>query len=122
MRPAWPASFIQIVGGVIVWPFNGISVQSTVWKTDRIYRQVSRDCPNLNNSVAPEWPVCTKRGEADKHLEWIESTFDFEAKTGRGSGMLQIVQGANGIWKGYMIVLKELKGAKENAGYRRPHG
>ena len=34
-----------------------------------------------------------------KHLEWIESTFDFETKTGRGSGMLQIVQGANGIWK-----------------------
>ena len=57
-------------------------------------------------------------------LEWIESMFDFDTKTGRGSGMLRIVQGADGIWKGYMMytVLKELKGAEENAGYRRPHG
>ena len=57
-------------------------------------------------------------------LEWIESMFDFESKTGRGSGMLRIVQGADGIWKGYMLytALKELKGAEENAGYRRPHG
>lgn len=57
-------------------------------------------------------------------LEWIESMFDFDTKTGRGAGMLRIVQGADGIWKGYMMytVLKELKGAEENAGYRRPHG
>ena len=57
-------------------------------------------------------------------LEWIESMFDFETKTGRGSGMLRIVQGTDGIWKGYMLytALKELKGAEENAGYRRPHG
>lgn len=57
-------------------------------------------------------------------LEWIESMFDFETKTGRGSGMLRVVQGADGIWKGYMMytVLKELKGAEEIAGYRRPHG
>ena len=57
-------------------------------------------------------------------LEWIESMFDFETKTGRGSGMLRIIQGADGTWKGYMMytALKELKGAEENAGYRRPHG
>ena len=57
-------------------------------------------------------------------LEWIESMFEFETKTGRGSGMLRIVQGADGIWKGYMIytVLKELKGFEEQAAYRRPHG
>ena len=57
-------------------------------------------------------------------LEWVESMFDFETKTGCGSGMLRIVQGADGIWKGYMMytVLKELKGAEEIAGYRRPHG
>lgn len=57
-------------------------------------------------------------------LEWIESMFDFESKTGRGSGMLRIVQGNDGIWKGYMIytVLKELKGFEEKAGYRRAHG
>ena len=57
-------------------------------------------------------------------LEWIESMFDFETTTGRGSGMLRIVQDADGIWKGYIIytALKELKGAEENTGYRRPHG
>lgn len=57
-------------------------------------------------------------------LEWIESMFDFESRTGRGSGMLRIVQGTDGVWKGYMIytVLKELKGFEEKAGYRRGHG
>jgi len=57
-------------------------------------------------------------------LEWVESMFDFQSKTGRGSGMLRIVQGADGVWKGYMIytVLKELKGFEEKAGFRRGHG
>lgn len=57
-------------------------------------------------------------------IEWIESTLDFETKTGRGSGMLRVFQGADGIWKGCLMytVLKELKGAEESAGYRRPHG
>ena len=57
-------------------------------------------------------------------LEWIQSMFDFETKTGRGSGMLRIVQDSDGIWKGYLMytALKEVKGAEENAGYRRPLG
>lgn len=57
-------------------------------------------------------------------LEWVESMFDFESKTGRGSGMLRIVQGNDGVWKGYMVytVLKELKGFEEKAGTRRAHG
>ena len=57
-------------------------------------------------------------------LEWIESMFSFETQTGRGSGMLRIVQGADGVWKGYMMytVLKELKGFEEKAGTRRGHG
>ena len=57
-------------------------------------------------------------------LEWIESMFSFETKTGRGSGMLRVVQGADGVWKGYMLytVLKELKGFEEKAGSRRGHG
>ena len=57
-------------------------------------------------------------------LEWIESMFDFESKSSRGFGMLRIVQGSDGVWKGYMIytVLKELKGFEEQAGYRRAHG
>ena len=57
-------------------------------------------------------------------LEWNESIFDFEIKTGNGSGDLQAVQGADGIWIGYMMytILKGLKGAEGHAGYRRSHG
>jgi hypothetical protein len=57
-------------------------------------------------------------------LNWIESMFDFETKTGRGSGMLRLVLGANGAWKGQMIytALQELKGFEDKAGSRRPHG
>lgn len=57
-------------------------------------------------------------------LNWIESMFTFETKIARGSGVLRIVQGADGIWKGYMVytVIKELKGFEENIGRRRPHG
>jgi hypothetical protein len=57
-------------------------------------------------------------------LEWVESMFDFDTKVGRGSGMLRLVQGADGIWKGQMIytALQELKGFEDKAGMRRPHG
>lgn len=57
-------------------------------------------------------------------LEWIESMFEFETKIGVGSGMLRLVQGADGIWKGQMIytALQELKGFEDKAGARRPHG
>ncbi|KAG9236558.1 putative flavin-containing monooxygenase YUCCA3 [Amylocarpus encephaloides] len=57
-------------------------------------------------------------------LEWVESMFDFETKVGRGSGMLRLVQGVDGEWKGYMIytALQELKGHEEAAGHTRPHG
>lgn len=57
-------------------------------------------------------------------LEWVESQFDFETKVGRGSGMLRLVQGTDGIWKGQMIytALQELIGFEDKAGARRPHG
>jgi len=57
-------------------------------------------------------------------LEWVESMFSFETKVGRGKGMLRLVQGADGAWKGYMIytALQELKGFEERIGERRPHG
>ena len=57
-------------------------------------------------------------------LEWVESMFSFETKVGRGKGMLRLVQGADGVWKGYMIytALQELKGFEESSGERRPHG
>ena len=57
-------------------------------------------------------------------LEWIESMFSFETQKGRGSGMMRIVQGADGTWKGYMMytIIKELKGFEESTGSRRSHG
>ncbi len=57
-------------------------------------------------------------------LQWLESMFDFETSFGFGSGMLRLVQGSDGVWKGHMIytALKELKGFEEGEGYRRPHG
>lgn len=57
-------------------------------------------------------------------LAWIQSMFDFETKTGRGSGMLRIAQGIDGIWKGHMMytVLKELRDSEEQTGHRRQHG
>jgi hypothetical protein len=63
-------------------------------------------------------------GSPIEGLEWVESMFDFETKVGRGSGMIRLVQGADGVWKGYMIytALQELKGFEENKGDRRPHG
>ena len=63
-------------------------------------------------------------GSPIEGLEWIESQFDFETKVGRGSGMLRLCEGSDGVWKGYMIytALQELKGYEENAGWKRPHG
>jgi len=57
-------------------------------------------------------------------LEWLESMFDFETKVGRGTGMIRLVQGSDGIWKGYMIytALQELKDSEEKKGDKRPHG
>ena len=50
--------------------------------------------------------------------------FDFELRIGRGSCILRVVQGTDGVWKGYMMytVLKELRGCEEINGARRTHG
>lgn len=57
-------------------------------------------------------------------LEWVESMFHFETKTGRGKGFIRLAQGDDGIWKAHFIStsLQELKGHEEIAGDRRPHG
>ena len=57
-------------------------------------------------------------------LSWIESMFEYETKTGRGSGAFRIAEGDDGMWKGYIVytVLKELKASKEVNGRGRPHG
>ena len=49
---------------------------------------------------------------------------EFETNIGRGSGVLRLIQGADGFWKGYMMytVLKELKDFKEINGRNRLHG
>ena len=50
--------------------------------------------------------------------------FSFETKIGRGKGMIRLVQGEDGVYKGYMLhtSLQELKGFEEVSGARRPHG
>ncbi|KUJ10839.1 putative flavin-containing monooxygenase YUCCA3 [Mollisia scopiformis] len=57
-------------------------------------------------------------------LEWLESMFDFDTTVGKGSGMLRLVQGPDGVWKGYMIytALQELKDFQQQEKYLRPHG
>lgn len=57
-------------------------------------------------------------------LSWIESMFDFESSSGNGSGMLRLLEDANGTWKGCMLytALQEMKDFKELVGTRRPHG
>lgn len=57
-------------------------------------------------------------------LSWIESMFDFENSSGSGSGMLRLLEDANGTWKGFMMytALQEMKDFKELVGTRRPHG
>ncbi|EER39118.1 flavin-binding monooxygenase [Histoplasma capsulatum var. duboisii H88] len=48
-------------------------------------------------------------------LQWIETMFDFETETGKGSGMLRLVRDSDDIWKAYMLgfVLQGLKGYEE---------
>ena len=50
--------------------------------------------------------------------------FEYETKTGRGSGAFRIAKGDDGMRKGYIVytVLKELKASKEVNGRGRPHG
>ena len=62
--------------------------------------------------------------EPGEGMKGIESIFDFETKTGRGSGMTRIVRGADEIWKGYMMftVLKETRGYEESVRPRRALG
>ncbi|KAJ9648572.1 hypothetical protein H2199_001427 [Coniosporium tulheliwenetii] len=59
-----------------------------------------------------------------KDLDWVESMFEFETKTGRGKGVFRLVQGHDDVWKAYTVYtsLQELKGYEEAAGKRRPHG
>jgi hypothetical protein len=57
-------------------------------------------------------------------LEWVQSMFDFETKTGAGSGVIRLIQGSDGAWKAYAIstMLQELKDHREQIGHLRPHG
>ncbi|KAF2642957.1 putative flavin-containing monooxygenase YUCCA3 [Massarina eburnea CBS 473.64] len=57
-------------------------------------------------------------------LEWCESMFHFETKSGRGKGFIRLAQGDDGAWKAHFIStsLQELKDHEEIAGHKRPHG
>ncbi len=102
------------------WDFHTIHGLGKL--TDYMSKNIESGLSNLRLQQSGKFaPSVAKPIES---LEWIESMFDFETKTGRGSGMLRIVQGENGVWKGYMMytVLKELKGFEEKAGSRRAHG
>ncbi|PGG96233.1 hypothetical protein AJ79_09669 [Helicocarpus griseus UAMH5409] len=57
-------------------------------------------------------------------LDWIETMFDFETETGRGSGVLRLIPDTDRWWKAYMLsfTLKELKGFEEKSGATRPDG
>ncbi|KAG5301047.1 flavin-containing monooxygenase [Histoplasma ohiense] len=56
-------------------------------------------------------------------LQWIETMFDFETETGKGSGMLRLVRDSDDIWKAYMLgfVLQGLKGYEEMSGLNLPN-
>ncbi|EEH10275.1 flavin-containing monooxygenase [Histoplasma capsulatum G186AR] len=56
-------------------------------------------------------------------LQWIETMFDFETETGKGSGMLRLVRDSDDIWKAYMLgfVLQGLKGYEEISGLNHPN-
>ncbi|OJD13233.1 hypothetical protein AJ78_06288 [Emergomyces pasteurianus Ep9510] len=55
-------------------------------------------------------------------LQWIEAMFDFETETGKGSGMLRLVQDSEDVWKAYILsfTLQLLKGYEEKSGLNRP--
>ncbi|KAK2804743.1 hypothetical protein FQN50_006481 [Emmonsiellopsis sp. PD_5] len=57
-------------------------------------------------------------------LEWIETMFDFETETGRGSGVLRLVLDVDDKWKAYLLsfTLQELKGFEEPIASRRSLG
>lgn len=74
--------------------------------------------------LAESGPFAPSASTPIEGLEWIESMFSFETKVGRGKGMIRLVQGEDGVYKGYMLhtSLQELKGFEESSGARRPHG
>lgn len=57
-------------------------------------------------------------------ITWIESIFDFATDVGKGTGVIRLLEDANGTWKGCMVytALQELNGHKEISGVNRPHG
>ncbi|PGH03010.1 hypothetical protein GX51_04328 [Blastomyces parvus] len=57
-------------------------------------------------------------------LQGIETMFDFETETGKGAGMLRLVQDSDDVWKAYMLsfTLQGLKGHEEKCGLNRPEG
>ncbi len=106
---------------VFDWDFHTLSGLDNVIKY--IGHNLDRSTPcNLKLQQSGKFaPAITRPIDG---LEWVESMFSFETQTGRGSGMLRIVQSADSTWKGYILytALTELKGFEERAGALRGHG
>ncbi|KAL1306412.1 hypothetical protein AAFC00_005117 [Neodothiora populina] len=57
-------------------------------------------------------------------LEWVQSMFSFETAVGRGTGLMRLAQGSDGVYKAHMLytALDEIKGHEENIAGKRPLG
>ena len=106
---------------VFEWDFH------TTNGLDKVIKYVSR---NIHRSTPRNFKLQQSGKFAPTYsnpvegLEWIESMFSFDTQIGRGSGMLRLVQDADGTWKCYALytALTELQGFEEKAGTRRGHG
>lgn len=99
----------------------------TVHGLDKLSTYISDNLPHTglkNLKLREVGKFAPSLGSPIEGLEWVESQFDFETQVGRGSGMIRLTQGPDGVWKGQMIytALQELKGFEDKVGSRRPHG
>lgn len=103
------------------WDFHTLHTLSTI--TSFLQTRLS-ECEFSNFRLAETGQFAPSSSTPIEGLEWVETMFSFDTKVGRGKGMVRLVQGEDGIYKGYMIhtSLQELKGFEEMSGARRPHG
>ncbi|KAF2085830.1 putative flavin-containing monooxygenase YUCCA3 [Saccharata proteae CBS 121410] len=137
----WLSSFASVLAGGDVSKLSTVLHADSWWRDQlamswdlRTLHGIPKLSEFLTRSLPQAQPYNFRLTESGKFapgektpvegLDWIESMFTFETKVGRGKGILRIVQGKDGAWKGYMVytALQELKGYEDLAGARRPHG
>ncbi|KAJ9625462.1 hypothetical protein H2204_010324 [Knufia peltigerae] len=103
------------------WDFHTLHTLPTITS---FLQQHLPGCQFSNFKLAESGQFAPSASTPIEGLEWIESMFSFDTKIGRGKGMIRLVRGEDGIYKGYMLhtSLQELKGFEESSGARRPHG